>query len=362
MKTHSTDTSDALRLHQSRDAFRQQKHENDVSSPKGQPGADEFSTIATPCWCISKGMAGMNSQTSGLARAVGYEFSFRNTVMKFPWNCLPTAWVPRSKDVLRHSRVLDGEPPRLSISCGRHGIIPALYLKKKLGRDIFTVHIQDPKIDTSSFDLVVIPKHDDTRGPNVYLTMGALHYVTREKLEEAAQSLEAAPLTSGRKSTVAVLLGGKNGYYSFSQADVDHLVAKLKRVTAGNSVHLAILKSRRTPDDVARRLEKEFGDEHFVWDGTGANPYFAALATADFIVATGDSVSMVTEATASGRPVFVHHLTETRPARRFRRFHEMFEEAGITRPFHGELAEWTYEPPDDTPKVAKLIRERMGIE
>lgn len=357
MKSRSTDKTEALRLHQSRDAFRQEQHADAPAPVEG-----EGSPVAAPCWCISKGMAGMNSQTSGLARAVGLEFEFKNTVMKFPWNCLPTGWLPRSNDILRRPRALDGEPPRLVISCGRHGIIPALYLKKKLGRRVFTVHIQDPKIDPGGFDLVVIPKHDDTRGPNVYLTTGALHYVTQEKLDEAARSPEAASLTAGRKPTVVVLLGGKNGYYSFSEADVDHLISKLQRITAGNDVHLAVLPSRRTPGEGTRRFEQTFGDRHFVWDGQGTNPYFAALATAQYLIVTGDSVSMVTEATATGRPVFVHHLTETRPARRFRRFHEMFEEAGITRPFHGALAEWSYEPPDDTPKVAELIRERMAIE
>ena len=353
MNTQRTDsretTGEALQLHRRNAAARKGAHVSHAPLLHG-------------CWCVSKGMAGMNSQTSGLARAVGFDPEFRNTVIKFPWNCLPTGWVPRSRDILRHPRTLEGTPPQLVISCGRHGIIPALYMKKKYGKSIFTVHIQDPKINTAGFDLVVIPKHDDTRGPNVYLTMGALHYVTRERLEEAGRSQQAADLRNGTKPTVAVLLGGKNGYYSFSPSDVDHLVAKLKRISTGNSVHLAILKSRRTPREVSRRLETEFGDRHFVWDGAGQNPYFAALATADYLVVTGDSVSMVTEATATGRPVFVHHLTETRPARRFRRFHEMFEAAGITRPFHGALTEWTYETPNDTPKVARLIRERMGIE
>ncbi len=127
-----------------------------------------------------------------------------------------------------------------------------------------------------------------------------------------------------------------------------------------NDVRLAILKSRRTPVDVVRKIESAFANDHFVWDGNGTNPYFAALAKASWLVVTGDSVSMVTEASATGRPVFVHHLTEQRPAPRFRRFHEMFEAAGITRPFAGELAEWHYEPPNDTPIVAQLIRERMA--
>jgi mitochondrial fission protein ELM1 len=40
-----------------------------------------------------------------------------------------------------------------------------------------------------------------------------------------------------------------------------------------------------------------------LWDGTGENPYFAFLATADAIVTTEDSVNMVTEATGTGKPV-----------------------------------------------------------
>ena len=330
------------------------------------------------CWCISKGMAGMNSQTAGLAAAVGYEpledsphpndgadetaaYEFINTRMAFPWNCLPFRLIPKSGNILTTPAALEASPqPRLVISCGRHGVIPALYLKKKLGRHVFTVHIQDPKCDTSGFDMVLIPEHDPTRGPNVTLTMGALHKVTPERLEAARHTPEAAQLVDPKRPLVSVLLGGKNGYYSFSQADINRLFQKLNRLVDEQDVRLAVLTSNRTPDEVCTRLVHEFGDRHFIWNGQGTNPYFEALALADYIVVTGDSVSMVTEATATGRPVFVEHLTERRTARRFRKFHTMFEAAGLTRRFEGQLAEWNYEPPNDTPSVARLIRERMS--
>jgi len=360
--------ADALSLHRRLAAYRDSTHVN--SQTGGTPA------VTGRCWCISKGMAGMNSQTAGLASAVGYEplgqcnagelsdaagYEFINTRMAFPWNCLPFSMIPHSGRVLKQPEALEASPPpRLVVSCGRHGVVPALYLKKKLGREVFTVHIQDPKCDTSGFDMVLIPKHDPTRGPNVYLTMGALHKVTPEELEAARHTPEAAQLVDPARPLVSVLLGGKNGYYSFSQADIDRLFKKLNRLVDEQNVRLAVLTSNRTPDEVCTRLAKDFGDNHFIWNGQGTNPYFEALALADYIVVTGDSVSMVTEATATGRPVFVEHLTERRTARRFRKFHSMFEEAGLTRRFEGELAEWEYEPPNDTPNVARLIRERMA--
>ena len=365
MKSQIDSTADALGRHRASEKFRAQTHvagsDRNCVGSVSPPLAESRSALG-PCWCISKGMAGMNSQTSGLARAVGFDYEFKNTRLAFPWNCLPTAWVPWSNRVVQDPAALIAEPaPKLVVSCGRHGIVPALYLKKRLGDAVFTVHVQDPKINTSGFDLVVIPKHDETRSRNVYLTTGALHYVTPERLAAARNSEHAAAFRDCEKPICTVLVGGKNGCYSFSNSDVERLIVHLECVTEAHDVKLVILKSNRSPEFACRRLKERFGDQHFVWDGTGHNPYFEALAWSSYIVVTGDSVSMVTESTATGCPVYVHHLTERRTAARFRRFHAMFEKAGYTRTFDGQLEDWSYEPPNDTPKVAELIRERMGI-
>jgi mitochondrial fission protein ELM1 len=76
-------------------------------------------------------------------------------------------------------------------------------------------------------------------------------------------------------------------------------------------------------------------------------------------VVTGDSVSMISEATATGRPVHVHHLPELRQARRLRRFHASFEDYGYTRRFTGTLDHWSYMPPNETERVAGVIRRRV---
>jgi hypothetical protein len=211
---------DALSLHRRLASHRDSTH------------VAETPTVTGRCWCISKGMAGMNSQTAGLASAVGYQplenaaadhvstaaaYELINARMAFPWNCLPFSMIPQSGRVLKQPAALEASPqPRLVVSCGRHGVIPALYLKKKLGREVFTVHIQDPKCDTSGFDMVLIPKHDPTRGPNVYLTMGALHKVTSEKLEAArsgstCRSNAAAGFgAAGREERLLLVFAGRH--------------------------------------------------------------------------------------------------------------------------------------------------------
>src|SRR5690606_29760798 len=107
------------------------------------------------------------------------------------------------------------------------------------------------------------------------------------------------------------------------------------------------------------QLTTAFAERHFVWCGQGDNPYLAVLSQATHLVATCDSVSMISEAAATTKPLYVAALDERRRARRFRMFHDSFQNAGITRPFEGHLDSWSYASPDRTPLIASLIHEHL---
>ena len=96
---------------------------------------------------------------------------------------------------------------------------------------------------------------------------------------------------------------------------------------------------------------------------TGDNPYYAYLAIADALLVTGDSVSMVSEAAATGRPV--HILDLDGGDAKFARFHKTMREAGITRPFAGKIESWGYAPLDDTARagaaVRALVLDRLNV-
>ena len=96
----------------------------------------------------------------------------------------------------------------------------------------------------------------------------------------------------------------------------------------------------------------------WIWDGSGDNPYMGYLALADVLVVTADSVNMVSEAAATGKPVFVVDLKGG--SRKFRLFHEDMRGKGITRPFEGRLETWIYPPLQETARAAEEIRRRFA--
>ena len=117
--------------------------------------------------------------------------------------------------------------------------------------------------------------------------------------------------------------------------------------------------SRRTgAENVATLKDGLRGHRAEIWDGTGENPYFGFLAHADQIVVTCDSVSMVSEACATGKPVYVFDLPGG--SAKFKRFHQVLRDEGITRPFTGEPQDWRYEPFNDTAHVAAEICRLMA--
>ena len=97
----------------------------------------------------------------------------------------------------------------------------------------------------------------------------------------------------------------------------------------------------------------------YVWDGSGANPYFGMLALADAIVVTMDSVSMVSEAVATAAPVMLAALPGR--SRRNRLFTDVLLAEGRVREFAGRYEVWPVAPLDDTPAAAAEMRRRLGI-
>ena len=97
----------------------------------------------------------------------------------------------------------------------------------------------------------------------------------------------------------------------------------------------------------------------YVWNMEGENPYFGMLACADMIIATIDSISMVSEAVATSAPVLLAELPGT--SRRISLFNQMLLEAGRVRQFCGQVEYWPVQPMDDTPAAAAAVRRRLGF-
>lgn len=313
----------------------------------------------TTCWVVTDGKAGMQNQCVGLAEALGLEPVIKHVTLRAPWSFL-------SPHILRvgneYANTAESDPlsppwPDLLIATGRHSVASSLAVAKA-NPATFRVQIQDPGIPADNFDLVVVPRHDRLRGDNVLATAGALHRVTPERLavDTVAWRDKLSFLPSPR---VAVMIGGSNAVYTLSEAVMTGLADRLAQWARQHGTGLMVTPSRRTGEANEAILRKTLAEvPSFIWDGQGDNPYFAFLGLADVIVVTADSVSMVSEACSTGKPVYVVTLEGGSP--KFDAFHRGLLEDGTTRVFGGELQQWTYPLLDDTRRVADEVRRRMS--
>lgn len=314
---------------------------------------------APVAWVITDGKAGMESQCVGLAEALGIKPTIKRTRLRSPWRQLSPSILrdaPMRALSVRGDR-LEPPWPDLLIASGRQSVLPSLLVGRESGGRTFRVQIQDPAIDPSRFDLIVVPRHDRLRGANVIVTRGALHRVNAARLD-AARTQFAPRLGSLPHPRIAVLIGGDNDVFRLTPEITTKLADDLLALSRGGAT-LMVTPSRRTgAGNEAILREKLAGVAGEIWDGRGENPYFGYLAHADAILVTEDSVNMVSEAAATGRPIHLIALSGGSP--KFKRFRTSLEAEGVVRPFNGAIEHWSYPMADDMEAVAAAVTERLA--
>ena len=296
---------------------------------------------------IPEGLVGCRNQAIGLAEALGLPYVVKEAKKT------GSLW----QRLFRHFPEIAPPWPDILISCGRRSIPVSLAVRKANRGKTFTVHIQDPHIDPRNFDALIVPEHDRLRGGNVFVTCGAVHRVTIEKLERAAAQFQPV-FSSLPRPLISVLVGGAGRHQQFSSDSLCNFAEHLREAAVSTGGSLAVTPSRRTGAALETLLKNRLEDvDSYVWNHQGENPYFGLLGLADAIVVTSDSVSMVSEACFTGKPVYVYVLPDR--SRRRRRFLEDLIQRGIVRPFSGQIETWQYEPFDETRRAAAFVRAEL---
>jgi len=323
----------------------------------GGDATDATTAGAAEIWALHDGKAGMRSQVLGLAEATGFPFVEKALSVRRPWAWLPPQlWLAPLAAVADQGWKLGPPWPLLVIGCGRNTAAPAVAIRRASRGRTLAVQVQDPHVGRDAFDLIVVPAHDRLRGPRVLVTAGAVHRVTPERLAEARRRFPA--LAALPRPIVGVLIGGANRAYGLDPPLLGAIAATLAASVRRRGGSVVVTPSRRTGAAGLAALReplKSLPGE--IWDGAGANPYYAYLAVADALVVTADSVSMISEAAATGKPVHVIELPGG--DRKFARFHKAMQQAGVTRPFAGDIESWSYRPPDDTARAGAAVRELL---
>ena len=302
---------------------------------------------------LTQGMHGMISQVEGLARALDLTYKHQTIKLKPFWNFMPPKISPISENLVKNKFVCDS---KIIISCGRKSVIPSIALKKRLGKEIFTIHIQNPKVLFKHFDLIVSPEHDNIKGDNVIITTGAIHYLTRKEIKENSNYLG---LEEKNKKLVAFIIGGPNKYYAYTEQVIHQTFNKVKTLFTPDKYKIIVIPSYRTPKEVIKKAYDTFNFNHHVVKEVDKKAYLSALAISDHIVVTCDSTSMISEAAVTGKPVYIAMMKSIKNNYRFKKFYNKLQELGITRELKDNIDTWSYENLNEAGRIASLVKSKM---
>ncbi len=209
--------------------------------------------------------------------------------------------------------------PDMVISCGaRNAAVNWWVARESRARSVSI--LPNALLANSLFDLCVIPQHDVRVASNVVVTRGALNLVDKDYLAQNSDGLvmKYPQLRQGARARLAVLIGGDAQGVVMSEKAMRVVCHQLKSAARDLGLDLLITTSRRTPAAVEWLVIQEFKNDPrtalliVANDANVPEAVGGMLGLAEVVVVSGESVSMVSEAASSGKPVVAFPVGEVK--------------------------------------------------
>jgi uncharacterized protein len=251
-------------------------------------------------WVLLGERRGDNNQLLGLAEALGVPFETR-TITYGWWWWVMLNFFPMQPFLLtgKARRTLNPPWPDLVIGIGRRSVAVARWIKQQSGGRTKIVRLGNPRVDSRLFDLVITtPQYPVPRKSNVLALPFA---ISRNSNPPKPTPDEARWLASLPRPHLLVCLGGPTRYWKLVEADVAHASQAVSHKASEAGGSMIVATSQRTPASTVNVVKRSSAGHAIVADGRVRFPVL--LADADEYHVTADSVSMISEALLTGRPV-----------------------------------------------------------
>ena len=203
--------------------------------------------------------------------------------------------------------------PDIIISCGS-SLAPINFILSRENMSKSIVIMRPSLLSTKRFDLVIMPKHDrPPKRKNVAVTAGALNLIDEDYLKEQSDRLLRSSVLSRRLSDfcLGLFIGGDTKNFRLKSATILEVIKQIKSISEKWSADILVSTSRRTSREIEDLLKQEFQDyprcklliianEKNIPEAVGG-----ILALAQMVIVSPESISMVSEAAASGRNIIV---------------------------------------------------------
>jgi mitochondrial fission protein ELM1 len=141
-------------------------------------------------------------------------------------------------------------------------------------------------------------------------TLVPLTEVSSEQLGQAAERWQNLFANTPRPR-IALLVGGTSYACRFDDKTAYRLGAEIRSFAEAMGGTVFATTSRRTGLQATVALKKGLGDSCYMheWQpDQSENPYVAYLASADILIVTGESESMLADAAATGKPLYIYPI------------------------------------------------------
>jgi uncharacterized protein len=197
---------------------------------------------------------------------------------------------------------------------------------------------------------------------DVDIVVASSHEIADKAAARAKQNIilmdgvPAAPVVNDASYPgIAVLIGGTNKAYSFTEAP---LILQLK-LLCEQYESMSIVFSRRTPEALEASIRRELTllRVQFV-AANDRNGFQTIMSTASAFAVTPDSITMTCEALATGRPISMLELPLTNPDTPTHRFVQIFKSKGYVGSL-GSNTQAPQQPWRETDRVAAEINLQL---
>ncbi len=250
-------------------------------------------------WVLLGTHKGDNHQVLALAKGLG--IPYRTIEMRYRW----FAHVPAA---LRWTTLFQLQPgsrreiappwPSLVLGIGQRSVPVARYIQRASGGRSKIVRLGDPMVSHRLFDLVITTGQYAVRDADNVIRVPIT--VTNPD-EVGADKIEERWLQSFPRPRRLIMIGGKTSLWKFGSDVVTKVARTLQRKAALDGGSVIAVTSPRTSSALVAAAQAALGREAVVTEPFPR--YGALLGAADEIHVTADSVSMLSDAVASGKPV-----------------------------------------------------------
>jgi mitochondrial fission protein ELM1 len=262
-------------------------------------------------WLLFGERRGDNAQVLALAGMLGWPYEVKQLRWTAGYDVDPAeAGVSLAGLDRAASDALAPPWPDLVIGIGFRSAPISRWIAQQGGNRAINIRLGRPRTDLKPYDLVVTtPQYGLPPAPNVRELPLPLVKADERAIADAVVRWRPA-WAALPKPWIAVLLGGPTQHMAFDDAVARSLARDLDTFAKRLGGSLLVSTSPRSPAGLKAWIETALSVPHFMleFQAQADNPYPALLALGDAAVVTSDSASMIADAAAFDRPLFIHEL------------------------------------------------------